>query len=358
MEKVGKIPEGAVKTGGWNTITKNEEGEAEMHQNFKWEYPPEEIDEAHFLSQASPVNIRHSRVRTNERKSGLVADIPDVHYGFRRLPNGDLQPIHQPEVMDKWLQIVKSEQPDTIILGGDILDAPQVGKYEMDSLHFVDTLQLSIDGLHKYLARLRADNPNARIINTKGNHCQRFEKYIMRNAQPLFGIKPANMPESFSANSLPFLLRFNELEIEQTTAPYQINEKLITEHGELAVANGSTAHRYLARLAMSMMFHHSHRRESARRVFPDGTALEAFSFGCQADTSGSVPSHGNKIDDKGFVVERYENWNNGAGWVQYTKENFKATAVPIEQQDNYLAEWNGRIYQARKDVIEALKTGK
>jgi hypothetical protein len=259
--------------------------------------------------------------------------------------------------MDKSLQIIRDQQPDVIILGGDIIDAPNVGRYELDSLHFIDTLQLSIDGLFKYLARLRADNPNARIINTKGNHDHRFEKYVMRNAKPLFGIKRASMPEEFGANTLPFLLRFDELEIEQTTAPYRINEYLMTQHGELSVNGGSTAHRYLGKLATSLMFHHSHRRESARKVFQDGYAIEAFSFGCQADVAGAVPSVHNKVDDRGFVVETYENWNNGMGFVEYTDDRFKQIPIPIELQDDYEASYAGRVYEARQAVVEAFKNG-
>ena len=259
--------------------------------------------------------------------------------------------------MDGFLQVMKDQQPNTIILGGDMLDAPNIGRFEMDSNHFVDTLQLSIDGLHKYLARLRSDNPNARIINTKGNHDQRFEKYLIKNAKPLFGIKPANMPSSWATNSIPFLLRFDELEIEQETGPVKINDRLITMHGEFA---GNAVAKYLGRYACSVMFHHDHRRGYGRRVFPDGKAIEAFSFGCQADTTGSVPSYHSKIDDRGNTVERHENWDNGGGLISYYSGDgpFRIESIPIESQDNYLTEYAGRVYQARKNVIDALKTGK
>jgi hypothetical protein len=166
------------------------------------------------------------------------------------------------------------------------------------------------------------------------------------------------MPEEFGTNTLPFLLRLDELEIEQTAEPYKINDYLITEHGELSVNFGSTAHRYLGRLATSLMFHHAHRRESARKVYPDGYAIEAFSFGCLTDVAGSVPSVHNKVDDRGFVVEKYENWNNGMGFVEYTKDSFKQIPVPIEIQDDYEASYAGRVYKARQAVVEALKNGR
>jgi hypothetical protein len=116
---------------------------------------------------------------------------------------------------------------------------------------------------------------------------------------------------------------------------------------------------YLGKYATSMMFHHDHRRGSERRVFPDGTAIEAFGFGCQADVTGSVPSVHSKIDDAGQVVRSFENWNNGMGFVEYGKGDkpFKSTPIPIEAQDGYQAIWQDRVYKARKAVAEALAKG-
>lgn len=346
-----KSPEGKLVS-TWEMLYKDAEGDGHIETLHKYEYD-DEVDEKRFLSQAAPTKITPSRAHPKKRESLLLADIPDIHYGFRRLPDGTLLPTHRPEVMDVTSQIIKDTKPNTIILGGDILDAPQVGKYEMDSNHFVDTLQLSLDGLHKYLAQLRADNPNARIINTKGNHDHRFEKFLIRNAKPLFGIKPANMPSSWSTNSIPFLLRFDELGIEQEAGPVQITDKLITMHGEFT---GDTVKKYLGRYACSVMFHHDHKRGYGRRVFPNGQAIEAFGFGCEADVTGSVPSYHNKVDDRGFVVERFESWDNGCGTITYspTTGSFITEAIPIEHQNNYEAEYNQRIYKARQDVISAL----
>lgn len=338
----------------WEMLYKDAEGEGHIETLHKYEYD-QEVDESRFLSQAAPTKITPSRARSKKRESLLLADIPDIHYGFRRLPDGTLLPTHRPEVMDVTSQIIRDAKPDTIILGGDILDAPQVGRYEMDSNHFVDTLQLSLDGLHRYLAQLRADNPNARIINTKGNHDERFEKFLLKNAKPLFGIKPANMPSSWATNSIPFLLRFDELGIEQETGPVQITDKLITMHGEFA---GDAVKKYLGRYACSVMFHHDHRRGYGRRVFPNGQAIEAFSFGCEADVTGSVPSYHNKVNDRGLVVERYEDWSNGMGFLDYSEKtgSFKPLSVPIEHQDGYEAVFNDRVYQARLEVAKALET--
>lgn len=353
----GQTPEGFKIDHSWNSLTKNKDHEAEIHLLHAFVPVPSPEDESRFLSQASPTIITPFEIKHSKSKSLLLADIPDIHYGLRKLDDGTLRPTHRPEVMDGFMQVMKREKPDIIVIGGDAIDLPEVSKYDLDSNDFNDTMQLCIDGLHKYFTRLREDNPNAEIIHLRGNHEMRFNKFMIRNAMPLFGVKPANMPESWAVNSYPFLLRLDELGINYME-DYKINDRLMTTHGELA-NKSSTASMYLGRYATSMMFHHDHRRGSERRVFPDGTSIEAFGFGCQADVTGSVPSVHSKIDDRGHVVERYENWNNGGGILEFSKGDkpFRHYDVPIEAQDGYIASFNGRTYKHRQEIIDALANG-
>ena len=339
----------------WECVTKNKDDEPEVTTLHIYDFTNPDFDENNYLSQASPVKLGSPRINVHKRESTLVADVPDIHYGFRD-NKGELDPTHCPEAMDVWLQVMKEAQPDIIIIGGDALDAPQISKYSPDSDQFVNTLQKSIDGLYKYLARIRQDNPNARIINLKGNHDERFEKTIIRNAMPLFGVRPANMPDDFAVNSLPFLLRFKDLGIEQESGFFKLNDKLITTHGDISKNGQSTASAYVNKLACSLMFHHTHRREYARRTTPDGHSNEAFSFGCLADTNGSVPSVHNQVDDFGRVVERHENWDNGGGFVEISEKQFRIDPVPIEKPD-YAAMREQRIFEARQAVAEALSKG-
>ena len=357
MEKDPSLEEGKKLVSTWEMLYKDNEGEGHIETLHKYEFPDQPVELDRFISQASPTEIRSSKIRRGKYHDLLLTDVTDIHYGLRKLDDGTLKPTHRPEVMDGWLQVMKDTQPDVIVIGGDAIDMPEISKYDMDSNDFNDTMQLCIDGLHKYFSRLRADNPNAEIVHLRGNHEMRFNKFMIRNAMPLFGVKPANMPESWAVNSYPFLLRLDELDINYVDQ-YKINDRLMTIHGELANKN-STAAMYLGRYATSIMFHHDHRRGSERRVFPNGQSIEAFGFGTQCDVTGSVPSVHSKIDDRGHVVENYENWNNGGGFVEYQPGDspFRFQAVPIEAQDNYKTVYNNRVYEARKEVIEALAKG-
>jgi len=349
MEKEGKL------VSSWEMLYKDNEGEGHVKTLHKYDYEQNADPEHSFLSQAAPTIISSPEIAPRRSKSLLLADIPDIHYGFRKI-DGILVPTHQPEVMDVSLQIIKKEQPNLIIIGGDAIDAPNVGKYEMDSLHFVDTMQLCIDGLYKYFSRLREDNPNAEIVHLRGNHEERFNKFLLRNAPQFFGLKRADAQE-YPAISYPSLLRLDDLDIKYTDN-YKINDRLMTNHGELV--GTPSAQKYLARYAMSLMFHHDHRRGYEKRVFPDGKSIEAFGFGCQADVKGSIPSYHSKVGEMGEVVERFENWNQGLGMVEYKKGDkpFQTHAIAIEAQDNYEAQWQKRVYKAREEVAEAFKTGK
>jgi hypothetical protein len=350
MEQQGKL----VST--WEAMIKNADKEAEIHTLHKYEFT-DTADEAQFISNADPTLIRPSRARSKPHTSDLtVLDVPDIHCGFRRVSGELLIPIHNVEAIDITLQIARDTQPDLVIFGGDILDNPNMGKYTPDSDHFVDTLQLSINALYKIMARFRAELPNARMINTRGNHDDRIEKDLLRNAPAFYGLKQANMPDNI--NTEAFLLRMNELEIENAAGLYRITPDFGTLHGEYAVANGSTAHRYLGKYAInSIMFHHSHRREHAEKVSADGSRQQAFSFGCLCDTKGSIPANGNIVDDKNMVVERYMNWNNGAGIVEVSKTGkVKPIDIPIDP-DDYEAWHEQRLYTVREEVADALRKG-
>lgn len=341
----------------WEMMHKNNDGEAEVTTLHKYSYPDQPVELDQFVTQAKPTRIYSNKTHYEPHQDKILAASGDQHYGFRNTPEG-LVPTHNPEVMDVWLQMMKDVQPDIILFGGDMIDLPELSKYDPDSRHFLDTIQQSIDGLYRYLSRVRADNPNARIVAMQGNHENRFNKTMIRNSMPLFGVKPACMPEEFATTSFPFFLRLKDLEIEYVSGypaeSFQVNDELRFVHGDMSKPNNALA--YLQRDGMSTGYFHDHRTGLARKTFPNGRSIEAFGFGCQADITGKVPAVHNGVDDMGRVKERYENWNNGAGFVEYSDKHFKPEFVEINGPD-YTAQRDGRIIEARKAVAEALAKG-
>jgi hypothetical protein len=266
-------------------------------------------------------------------------------------------PTHDPEAMDKVLQLCQQVQPNEIIINGDALDLPELGKFDLDSKSLVNMTQSSLDGLHKYLSMLRCACPNTKIIYNEANHEMRASKILIRNAMPLFGVRPANMPNGWAVNSVPFLLRLNELDIEYNSGypanSYDINDRLRVLHGEFA-NKPSTAAKYLGLYACSIYFGHTHRTELMKKTTPDGRTTVAFNAGCLCDTTGSAPSVHNGVDLQGKVVRRNEDWHEGVAIIQSTKGDRPFTFDMIDLDEETMR-YNKRVYKAREDVIRAFE---
>jgi hypothetical protein len=335
----------------WEGFIKTADGTIEKTQLHSIQVTPHnEAADLHFLTEASPTRIMPSRATRRSRTDQVLVDIPDIQFGYRRLPDGTMIPTHSPEAMDVALQITKDIQPDLIILGGDELDLPELSRFPDDSRHFVDSLQLSIDGLHNYLSQLRADNPNARIVNLDSNHVKRIGNYMLKNAFPLFGVRPANMPRGHAAISYENLMRLDELDIEfdsgYPATEFQVNDRLSAVHGDKAVSRGSTASRYLPLLEDSLLFHHTHREESLTRTTKSGKQIQAFSFGSLCNTTGAVPGANNAVRSDNTVVPHQENWTNGVGIVHYREGDhaFQQQPVRIDHTNGFEAVLNGKVY--------------
>lgn len=341
----------------YEVITKNAEGEAEKHQLRASRYTVDDVGavEPSFISQAAPTIIRPTKSRPRARANQVLADIGDLQYGWSRLPDGSMVPSHNPQAMDVALQVIKDAQPNLIILGGDELDLPELSKYPADSRRFVDTLQTSIDGLHKFLAQLRTDNPDARIKNLASNHTKRIGDFMLRNAFPLFGVRRANMPDDWPVVSYAHLLRLDELGIEYQggypAEDFSINNRLSTTHGDRSNARGSTASQYLGYIERSLMFHHTHRAESLERTMPSGKRIQAFSFGGLMNNEGPLPSHGSAIGDKGDIITHRMNSQTGMGFVEYDEGDkpFQSHAISIDPQDGHVAQFHGKDYAPREN---------
>jgi predicted MPP superfamily phosphohydrolase len=301
----------------YEMLTKDNEGEAHIHTLHARHYAtaPELSDgiKNAFITQAEPTIINPSESTIPERDHELIAVLPDMQYGYRRISEDRFEPLHDPRALKVAQMILKDLKPDTIILQGDVLDFSELSKYEADSKHFGDTLQLSINGLHRYLASLRADNPDARMVGLAGNHEARLAKSVLRHNAQLANIKRANMPAEWHVNSVPFLLRLDELGVEwhggYPANVYEHSDNLTFIHGQQVRSGGSTAALYSKQFPdTNVIFGHVHRHEVHSRTDRRGNQFSAVTFGALCRNDGSVPSYYNGIDEKGEVVKRYEDW--------------------------------------------------
>jgi len=255
----------------------------------------------------------------------LALKCADTQIGFRLLPDGTLDPFHDEQAMRLFVEVCRAYQPNKIQILGDFLDLASQGRFAQEAA-FANTTQLAFNAGHQFLAELRAACPDAEIIIIEGNHDKRMQNYVEANSVAAFGLKQANMPDSWPVMSLPFLLRLGELDIKYVEAyPAATdwdNDQTRNIHGTRANSKGSTMGQYVHELPhINTWAGHTHRAEIVYRtvIGPRGEAIESYAAnpGCLALTDGSVPSVHGSIGSDGRPAKVVEDWQQGLGVLYY-----------------------------------------
>ena len=342
-------------------LIKNDAGEPEIvdmeHTKVilspSWEAGPQWP----LIQQAKPTVIKPLKAKMPARTKGewhQAVILPDPQIGFREF-DGELDPFHDERALSVALQVMAYLEEDggvdLVVNLGDFLDLPAQGKYEQEAA-FQRTTQPAIDRGHEFLAEQRANCPDAKIVVLEGNHDRRMQKFVQANALSAFGLKQANIPESWPVMSLPFLLRLDELDIEYTdgwpAASFWINDKLRAIHGDKVRSNGSTAAAYTNDMPhISTVFGHIHRQEIQSKTTFDRAGkikVMAISPGCLCRVDGAVPSVKGAVGIDGKPVTYYENWQQGVAVVTYKPEgSFHVELVHI---DDGKTMFRGQEFQA------------
>ena len=350
----------------WQSAKGGEDGEWDQIDNYGMRLKPKsktpEDITFPYLTEASPTIIKPTRVKKLARSTMVYAGVPDLQWGYREIEPGKYLELHDPEAVDLGLQLLRYVQPDKIFLGGDELDLAQLGRWDADSRQQVNTLQMSIDGLHKFMSQLRADHPDAEIENVTSNHVKRFGDYMLKNAFELFGIRPANMPKDWPALSYPSLMRLDELNIKYQEGGYpagitMITPELGTFHGDKA-NRYSTAAEYMKVYDFSVWFYHDHSYSVATKVMPSGRQAIAFGSGCWTRTTGEVPGYGTSVGEKGEIGKKNMNWTQGTTivYVDVKSGKFRHVHVPFhrDEEGNLFAEFEGKIFKAKPGGFSGL----
>lgn len=329
---------GVVEQRTWQVVTKNQEGEAQVHdllyERKLPELRPEEFERL-FVTQAPPSQINSTELRRPARKDKLTALMPDCQIGWL----GE-QPFHDQRAMDLGRLAVRRTQPSEIVIMGDLMDFPSVSKY--DQRHeWSMTVQKTIDTAHQYLAGLRADVPDAKMVMLAGNHEQRLENYIRKNASELLGLKRANASE-LSVLTLPYLLRLGELGINYLPYPngrYWIQPNIQALHGTTTGKSGQTASRLLNGATASVAVAHAHRHEIAYKTIDEyqgartiwGMVVGSF---CRNDSS--VPNNSLTTDPESQLVAKPQNWQQGMSFIESNERVSFPTLAPITEKGIYV----------------------
>lgn len=283
------------------------------------------------VQPAKPTIVKPGAAKSRQRlmdvaKGYKVAVIlPDVQFGFRRdLRTGILDPFHDVAALEGALEIIRITRPDLVILLGDFLDLAEFSRFDQEP-EFANTTQESFDAGHLYLARIRAEVPDAEIRYLEGNHDRRIQKAILTNAKAALRLRPAATPPStWPSVSIPAYMRLDDLGVEYLGGyPANmtwINERVCCVHGEKVRSSGSTAAAVVDDERVSVIFGHVHRIEKkykTRRTFAGPRFSFAATPGCLSRVDGAVPSTKGSNDPLGNPISRPEDWQQGCAVVTY-----------------------------------------
>ena len=282
------------------------------------------------VSRAAPTRITPSRRKKPSRTDS------------RTLVAGDSQiPFHDEQAHDRFQQAVVETQPDNIVLVGDMVDLPSLSKFSQRP-EWVGTTQAAINTYHDFLAQTRSNAPNARIAVVHGNHEQRLDNYLQRNAQEVLGLRRANTGKELAVLTLQYLVRYDDLDVESIdgypNGTLWLEDNLKFTHGTNVAKGGSNAAKYLREERETTVYGHTHRQELAYRTFARRIGAEtiaAASPGCLAHIDGSVPGYRFTVDAQGAVVKRAEDWQQGLLVIDHNTNNHYITPV-LFQEDGFV----------------------
>jgi hypothetical protein len=351
LSEIGEIK----KVSLYQSMLKDEQGEAQIHDlaaiqfSPKWESGPEWP----VIQQGKPVQLQKSTTKPKTATGFKTCIIPpDIQIGYYRNQEGNLEPTHDEAAISILIALIKDTQPELVVMVGDNLDLPEMGKY-LTYPAYAQTTQAAIDRATMLCAQLRSAAPHARIIWLAGNHEERMPKYILTNAGAAYGLRKGNTPESWPVLSVPYLCRMDEFGVEYfpgyPAADFWVNKKLRIIHGDRVKSSGSTAHVYLNAEKTSVIYGHIHRIECAyktREDYDGPRTIMAASPGCLARIDGAIPSTKGGVDLDGRPLTRHENWQQGIGIVQYEDDGEHKFSYECMTIYNGWSMFRGKEYRA------------
>ena len=152
--------------------------------------------------------------------------------------NDGHRPYHDDEIDDHICSHIELTRPDYIVNLGDLADFYAISSFNknpsrISPVNFAKELVC----IRQYLGRLRLIAPQARIIFIKGNHEDRLERYLWKNAPVLdFGkipeLKDIEEYEDLPKLTIPDLFGFKKYDIEYHEDGFQLG-KLYCTHGSI-----------------------------------------------------------------------------------------------------------------------------
>lgn len=330
----------------WESITKNADGEAEIHTLHKYEFGR---GAGNLIVQpVEAAKITPDRRKPPVREHKVLFVVSDAQIGYRRI-DGELVPIHDEAAIRAATRLAYDLRPDTVVDCGDTTDFAELSRFSPDSDHFQQTLQPSLQRTHNLFAELTAATPGANRITVWSNHVKRLTDHVLKNAPALYNLKAVG--DKYPAMSYPGLLKLDSIGWDYADGypgEYEYAKDLAFMHGTFAVSNGSTANKLSkANYGRNVVQGHKHSIETHYHTDREGKALGAFVVGALCRIDGAVPSYHNTVGVNNQPLKHYENWQNGVMVIKdYGNGDYQFDQVVIR---NGIIRYNGKEYNGNTE---------
>lgn len=244
---------------------------------------------------------------TTARVSGGMdtLDVPDLHIGWYRMPDGTLTPLHDPQFIEAMIGVVRYFRPARIIFHGDNLDFAAFGTY-VTHPGYLHTIRATVKTAYEYKARFReAAGADCEIVYFAGNHEDRVRKRVEEKIPELAALTVVD--SDVSVFSPRHFLRLDELGIRYVE---KYGERLFFDgiqymHGEIIGPDGGdTTSKMLKKYRGRSAQGHTHRLgvNFHTEWTEDGEVEEwAMEVGYGGRMDGVVPGSNKPNWKKGFA---------------------------------------------------------
>jgi predicted phosphodiesterase len=183
-------------------------------------------------------------------------------------------PYHDIDAINLAIKYGVENKINTIFINGDLIDNHQVSRFEKDPRK--RSVKQEFDATKQFLRSLRAVFPDAHIYWLKGNHCVRWERFLLQKASEIWDDPYFHLEER---------LQLNEERV------HLLDDKVLVKAGKLAITHGhhifkgiftpvSPARGAYTKAKQNVIVGHLHRPSHHPESDMEGNINAAWSMGC------------------------------------------------------------------------------
>lgn len=236
-----------------------------------------------------------------EFEDGIDESIPDhiIEGGnYTALVINDVHiPYHHIDALKLAINTGREERVNKVILNGDIFDFYAVSRW--DKRPDRTLLREELESGKRFMHQLRKIFPSEEIIFKVGNHEDRMQQYIAKNAPALYGMDCITIPELLDMRTLGVKYVGSSQLIQMGHLTILHGHEIINSG---AVVNVSRTKRLKAQ--DNIMFGHHHRTQSDFATSIKGKTHGSYAVGCLCNMRPA------------YFPMAYQEWNHGFALVK------------------------------------------